>query len=166
VSRLKDVRKFGLLKISIGVVELYNFIKGPDRMNNMDRESANRINEEIERYKNALLYYRKFFGIFKLILFVLVIIIFMILKMNSKAYPALLRFKDSMVIMAITGSCFELYFFLDFRLYVEHKMSRYNQRREQFIMEWRKISGRPLLNLCAAYDNLGVSLLRTGRDGA
>ncbi len=75
---------------------------------------------------------------FKLILFVLVIIIVIILKMNGEAYPSLLRFKDSMVIMAIAGSCFELYFFVDFRLYVEHKMSLYKKRREQFIGNMEK----------------------------
>ena len=133
----------------------------------MDREFANRINEEVERYKNALLYYaklcewdsfkskagalfdyleaielseiqRKFFRVFKIILLGLVIIIVIILKMNGEAYPALLRFKDSIVIMAIAGSCFELYFFLDFRLYVEHKMSWYKKRREQFIRNMEK----------------------------
>lgn len=133
----------------------------------MHREFANRINEEVERYKNALLYYaklcewdsfkskagalfdyleaielseiqRKFFRVFKIILLGLVIIIVIILKMNGEAYPALLRFKDSIVIMAIAGSCFELYFFLDFRLYVEHKMSWYKKRREQFIRNMEK----------------------------
>ncbi len=71
---------------------------------------------------------------FKVILVVLVMIIVIILKMNGEAYPALLRFKNSMVITAIDGSCFELYFFLDFRLYVE-RMSWYKQRREQFIRD-------------------------------
>jgi hypothetical protein len=143
----------------------------------MDREFANRINEEIERYKNALLHYakqcewetfkskagalfdyleaielseiqRKFFRMFRLILFVLVIIIVIILKMNGETYPSLLRFKDSMIIMAIAGSCFELYFFLDFRLYVEHKMSWHEKRREQFIRniekDFREIIVQPL----------------------
>jgi len=123
----------------------------------MDQEFANRINEEIERYKNALLndarenewqgfkskagkhfdylegielseIQRKFSRMFKIILVVLVMIIVIILKMNGEAYPALLRFKDSMVITAIAGSCFEPYFFMDFRLYVEHKISWYKHK--------------------------------------
>jgi magnesium-transporting ATPase (P-type) len=133
----------------------------------MDHEFADRINEEIERYRKALLYYakqcdwdgfnskagmlfdyleaielseiqRKFFKIFKFILIVLTLIIVIILQMNGESYPSLLRFKDSMVIMAIAGSCFELYFFLDFRIYVEHKMSKYKQRRVQFIRNIEK----------------------------
>jgi hypothetical protein len=133
----------------------------------MNREFADRINEEVEQYKNALLYFaklcewenfkskagalfdyleaielseiqRKFFKVFKIILLVLVMIIVIILKMNGEAYPALLRFKGCMVIMAIAGSCFELYFFLDFRLYVEHKMSWYKKRKEQFIRNMEK----------------------------
>jgi len=133
----------------------------------MDLEFAHRIDEEIERYRNALLHYakqcewesfkskagalfdylekielseirRKFFRMFKIILIVLVMIIIIILKMNGETYPSLIRFKDSMIIMAIAGSCFELYFFLDFRLYVEHKMSRYEKRRGQFIANIEK----------------------------
>jgi hypothetical protein len=81
---------------------------------------------------------RKFFRMFKLILFVLALIIVVILKMDGNAYPALLRFKDSMVIIAIAGSCFELYFALDFRLYVDRKMNWYKQRREKFIRNMEK----------------------------
>jgi hypothetical protein len=133
----------------------------------MDYEFANRINEEIERFKNALLHHakqcewdsfkkkagilfdyleaielseieRKFFKIFRIILVVLAVAIVILWKMNGEAYPALLRFKDSLVIIAIAGSCFELYFFLDFRMYVEHKMSWYKKRREQFIRNIEK----------------------------
>jgi len=133
----------------------------------MDQEFANRINEEVERYRTALLrdakesewqsfkskagklfdyleaielseIQRKFFRMFNIILLALVLIIVIILKMNGEAYPALLRFKDSMVITAIAGSCFELYFFLNFRLYVKHKMSWYKKRREQFIRNMEK----------------------------
>jgi len=75
---------------------------------------------------------------FKIILIVLVMIIIIILKMNGEAHPSLMRYKDSMVIIAIAGSCFELYFFLDFRLCVEHKMSRYEKRRDQFITNIEK----------------------------
>ena len=165
VGRMKDVRKyrFADMSISSGIILLKNTTGRAD----MDEEYANRINEEIERYKNALLHdakqcewqsfkskagklfdyveaielseiQRKFFRMFKLILVVLVMIIVIILNMNGGAYPALLRFKDSMVITAIAGSCFELYFFVDFRLYVEHKMSWYKQRREQFIRDIEK----------------------------
>jgi hypothetical protein len=133
----------------------------------MDNELANRIDEEIERYKNALLYYakqcewdtfkskagtlfdyleaielsvleRKFFRIFKIILVVLAAAVVIIWKMNSDAYPALLRFKEPLVMIAIAGSCFELYFFLDFRMYVEHKMAWHRKRREQFIRNIEK----------------------------
>jgi hypothetical protein len=148
-----------------------------------DREFANRINEEIEQYKNALLHYakqcewehfkskagalfdyleaielseiqRKFFRMFILILFVRVIIIVIILKMNGEAYHSLLRFKDSMVIMAIAGSWFELYFFLNFRLYVEHKMSWHKKRREQFIRNMEKDLREIIVQPRVAFDNL------------
>lgn len=161
VGRLKDKRLFRFADISIRCEII--LLKNTTGRADMDQEFANRINEEVERYKNALLrdakesewqsfkskagklfdyleaielseIQRKFSRMFKVIFVVLVMIIVIILKMNGEAYPALLRFKNSMVITAIAGSCFELYFFLDFRLYVE-RMSWYKQRREQFIRD-------------------------------
>jgi hypothetical protein len=167
MNRLKNAEAAGLNVISIGGRGDIILLKDTTGRADMNDEFANRINEEVERYKNALLHYakqcewdsfkskagalfdyleaielseiqRKFFRMFRLILIVLVMIIVIILKMNGEAYPALLRFKDSLVITAIAGSCFELYFFLNFRLYVEHKMSWYKQRREQFIRNMEK----------------------------
>jgi hypothetical protein len=157
----------GLPVTSIGVGGDIILLEDTMGRADMDQNLANRMNEEIERYKNALLHdakqcewqsfkskagalfdyletielseiQRKFFRMFKLILVALVMIIVIILKMNGEAYPALLRFKDSLVITAIAGSCFELYFFVDFRLYVEHKVFWYKQRREQFIRNMEK----------------------------
>ncbi len=133
----------------------------------MDREFVKRIDEEVERYKNALLYYaklrewdtfkskagrlfdylealelsvleRKFFRIFRVVLGVLSAAVIIIWIMRGDASARLLRFKDLLVLIAIGGSCFELYFFVDFRVYVNHKMAWYRKRREQFIRDIEK----------------------------
>ncbi len=143
----------------------------------MDFEFANRINEEVERFKNALLHHakqhewdsfkskagtlfdyleaielseiqRKFFKIFRIILVALAVAIIVLWKMNGEAYPPLLRFKDFFAMIAIAGFCFELYFFVDFRIYVGNKMSWYKKRRERFIknieQDFKEIIVRPL----------------------
>ncbi|MGE5172730.1 MAG: hypothetical protein ACM3MD_02765 [Betaproteobacteria bacterium] len=128
----------------------------------MDRELYDKINEEVEGYRKALVHYaktcewdtfekkagtlfdylesieltvleQKFFKVFWIILVVLIGAVAVILKADSLVFPPLVKYKDPIVLLAIAASCFELYFFLDFRIYVEAKMSRYKKRREQFI---------------------------------
>lgn len=128
----------------------------------MDTESSNRLNEEVERYRKALIYYakacdwdtfkrkagnlfdylesielteleKKFFRIFRLILVVVVIATAFILKLDSGIFPSLVKYKQAFMMAALSACSFELYFYLDFRLYVKGKMSVYKQRRERFI---------------------------------
>lgn len=57
MSTLKDVRKLRFADIRIGSDII--LLKNTTGRRDMDREFANKINEEIERYKNALLHYAK-----------------------------------------------------------------------------------------------------------
>ncbi len=131
----------------------------------MDHGLNEKINKDVEQYRNALVYYararewetfekkagtlfdylesielseleRKFFAVFRIILVVLVLAVVALLKMNSMngdLFPALAQFRKTFLLAAVAGACFELYFYLDFRMYVEAKMSWYKKRREQFI---------------------------------
>lgn len=128
----------------------------------MDRELSDRIDEEVEGYRKALVHYaracewdtfekkagtlfdylesveltvleRKFFNIFRFILVALVGIVIIIMKLNGQALQAFVKYRDSIILAALAVSCFAVYFFLDFRIYVNAKMARYRKRREQFI---------------------------------
>ncbi len=128
----------------------------------MDRELSDRIDNEVEGYRKALVHYaktrewdtfekkagglfdylesvelkvleKKFFRIFRIILVVLIGAVAVIVEADSLVLPPLVKYKDPIVLLAISAFCFELYFFLDFRLYVRAKMSRYKKRRELFI---------------------------------
>ncbi|MGE5174102.1 MAG: hypothetical protein ACM3MD_09770 [Betaproteobacteria bacterium] len=128
----------------------------------MKKELAEQFNQEVDGYRNALLYCarkcdwesfkakagklfdyvesieyseieRRFFTVFTSILVVLCLAIIALFGVDFEANPELQRLKQSFVAAAIAGSSFEIYFFLDFRMYMDFKTSFYKKRREKFI---------------------------------
>lgn len=128
----------------------------------MNEQLARTFNEEIERYKNALLFYakkcewdtfkinagklfdyiesiemseieKKFLKISKVVIAILFLAVVIICRINPDIYPGLIKIKKVMTLSAVGGCSFELYFFLNFSKYMEQKMSFYKKRRERFI---------------------------------
>lgn len=128
----------------------------------MNKQLARTFNEEIERYKNALLFYakkcewdtfkinagklfdyiesieiseieKKFLKISKVVIAILFLAVVIICRINPDIYPGLIKIKKVMTLSAVGGCSFELYFFLNFSKYMEQKMSFYKKRRERFI---------------------------------
>ena len=128
----------------------------------MNKEFNNKFNEEINRYKKALLFYsrkcdwdtfkdnagrlfdycesieasaieKKFFKITKMIVAALIFMVIIIVKMNPDMYPRLARVNELMTLIAIATCCFEVYFFYNFRMYMKGKTIYYKKRREKFI---------------------------------
>lgn len=129
----------------------------------MENELYSKFNEEINRYRNSLLFYakkcdwetfkdnagrlfdycesfeltvleRKFFRISKIIIAVLFFMVILVVKMNPQIYPELARVNELMTVTAIATSCFEVFFLYNYRMYIKGKMSCYKKRRERFIM--------------------------------
>lgn len=128
----------------------------------MEKELGERFNDEVERYRRALLYYarkcdwetfktragslfdyvevielseieRKFFRIFRAVLVMLVAVLVAIANIDVSIHPALLRIRYTVIVLAVAGSCFELYFFLNFRMFMEAKSTLYKKRKDRFI---------------------------------
>ncbi len=128
----------------------------------MKKELAERFNEEVERYRRSLLQYarkcdwdkfkikagslfdyvevvevseveRRFFRIFRSVLVVLAAVVVAIANMNTGINPELLRIKYTIITLAIAGFCFELFFFLDFRMFMQSKSAYYKTRKDRFI---------------------------------
>lgn len=78
---------------------------------------------------------KKFFKIFKCILVVIVLSSLILFRVNPEWNPDIKSIKDFMVLMAVAGCCFELYFFMNFRAYLEYKTTFYRKRREKFIRD-------------------------------
>ena len=128
----------------------------------MKKELCRQFNEEVNRFRGSLLFYarmcdwdnfkivagrlfdyaesieiseveRRFFNWFKLILAGLLLIVFLVFKMNPEMYPWIERFKDNLTLIAAAGCCYEIYFFLNFRRYMQMKTFLAKKRRELFI---------------------------------
>lgn len=128
----------------------------------MENELYNKFNEEINRYRNSLLFYakkcdwdtfkvnagrlfdycesfelsvleKKFFRITKIVLTVLFFMVILIVKMNPNVYPELARVNELMTLAAVLTCFFEVFFMCNYRMYVKGKISCYKKRRERFI---------------------------------
>lgn len=133
----------------------------------MTKEIDRKINEQVTRYKNSLAFYAKicewdvfadnagklfdylesvemsefeskFFSISKVVATVLVLAVLFIIKFSAAAYPELLRFKEVLILFAIGGCCFEVYFLYNFRMYKKGKTIYYAKRRGRFIQDIKR----------------------------
>jgi hypothetical protein len=125
------------------------------------------FNQEVENYRKALLYHartsdwetfktkagkmfdyveaieyseleRRFLTNFNVILVVLIVIAVALFKVDFAVTPELMRLKNTMILAGLGVSSFELYFYLDYRLYMRVKTLHYPERREKFIRNIEK----------------------------
>lgn len=130
----------------------------------MKRQHAERFNQEVENHRRALLYYagkcdwetfqskagrlfdyvesiefreleRRFYSIFSLVLGFLVLAVIVLVTVDFQMHQELSRLKSAFVMSALAVSSFELYFYIDYRKYVDVKTRCYRKRRETFIRE-------------------------------
>jgi hypothetical protein len=78
---------------------------------------------------------KKFFKIFRSVLISLFIMTVLIFRMNFDIHPDIQRVREVIILIAIAGCCFELYFFMTFRMYMEKKNIFYKKRKEKFIRD-------------------------------
>lgn len=125
------------------------------------------FNQEVETYRKALLYHartsdwetfkakagkmfdyveaieyseleRRFFTNFNVILAVLAAIVVALFMVDFAVTPELMRLKNSMILASLGVSSFELYFYLDYKIYMKVKVRHYTDRRETFIRNIEK----------------------------
>ncbi len=128
----------------------------------MTKEFAHSFNDEIERYRNILLQYarkcewdaferiagkffdyvesielgeinNKFSRTFGVILLALLLSLIAIFWIDLASHPELTRLKEAIILLAIAVTCFELFFFFNFRTYVARKLSSFKKRRDSFV---------------------------------
>lgn len=128
----------------------------------MKRELAEQFSQEVDNYRKALLYYarkcdwetfktkagklfdyvesvefreleRRFFRVFSFILAVLVLAVVGLFSVDFGGHQDLMRLKNVFILSALAVSSFELYFFLDYRMYINFKTFSSKKRRENFI---------------------------------
>jgi len=128
----------------------------------MKKELAELFNQEVESYRSGLLYYaqkcdwetfedkagrlfdyvesiefkeleHRFFTVFNLILAFLVLALTILFSVDFQVHKELLRLKSGFILSALAVSSFELYFYIDYRLFIGIKTISYRKRREKFI---------------------------------
>ncbi len=128
----------------------------------MQKELADRFNDNVERYRLALLEHaskrewdrfktkagnlfdyvevvevseieRRFFRIFKSVLIVLVAVFGAIANMNTAVHPDLQQVRYSITVLAIAGICFEVYSYMTFRSFMIAKSLYRKKRKERFV---------------------------------
>lgn len=76
---------------------------------------------------------KKFFNISRVIMAVLIAVVFALFRIDPDIQWGTLRLREVMILTAIGGCGFELYFFINFKSYMVCKISNYKYRRERFI---------------------------------
>jgi hypothetical protein len=81
------------------------------------------------------------------ILAVLVVAVIALISINFEVHQDLLRHKYAFIMSAIAVSSYELYFYLDYRIYINFKNISFKKRRENFIrnikQDFRVYSAQP-----------------------
>ena len=155
----------------------------------MKHELNEIFNNEVDRYRKALLFYakqcqwdtfkanagrlfdyvestemseieRRFFNISKIIVAVISVLIVVILKLDITAFPEMTGLKK-LIILAALGICgFEIFFFFNFKWYKKHKTSFYKKRKERFIVDIE----RDFKNITVQEERYSVELERDLKD--
>lgn len=128
----------------------------------MKKELNDQFNREVDGYRNALLgdarksdwtafeakagklfdyvesierreLERRFYSAFSLILAALILAVIALFSINFEVSPELMRLKNTVMLAALATSSFELYFFINYRMYTGVRTSLYQERRENFI---------------------------------
>jgi Na+/H+ antiporter NhaC len=128
----------------------------------MKRGLEKQFNKDVENYRKALFYHarindwetfkakagrmfdyveaieyseleRRFFKNFYVILVMLIVIIVALFSINSGVTPELMRLKNAIVLVGLGMSSFEVYFYVDYKIYMKVKTVHYAERRERFI---------------------------------
>lgn len=130
----------------------------------MDRKLAEQFNNELKGYRSSLLYYakmsnwvefeakagrlfdyvetvefseleRRFFNIFNPILMVMAAVLLALLGLDFETHQGWLSLKNAFIFTVIAAITFELFFFLNYRVYIGRRTQYYKRRRRKFIQD-------------------------------
>ena len=130
----------------------------------MKKELFESFNAEVERYRKALLFYaktsewetfkkkaeslfdyiesieisevqRRFYLIFSLIFASLACMVILIFSIHFQVNAQLLQYRTPALLFAASIGCFEMYFYANFRYYMQVKAKFYEKRKERFILD-------------------------------
>jgi hypothetical protein len=99
---------------------------------NSFKVSAGKLFDYVESIEMAVLE-KKFFRISGVVMCILFLSVALIVGMSFDIKEEIIRIRKLMILAALMGSSFQLYFFVNFWRYMGQKMTYYERRRERFI---------------------------------
>ncbi len=128
----------------------------------MDERTANKLNDEISRYKRALIFFaktcdwfsfysnavtlfeylesvelsllkRKLHQVIEIITVALVLAVVIFSSVNITASPLLMKYRGPLVIIAAAAILFELFLLVELRLYTSIKTRNQQKRKDRFV---------------------------------
>jgi len=94
--------------------------------------NAGRLFDYVESIEMSVIE-KKFFRISRIIIIVLCLMVAFICKTHFDIHCGLERIREVMILLAIAGCSFQLYFYVNFRTYMDYKLTSYKRRRDSFI---------------------------------
>jgi len=94
--------------------------------------NAGKLFDYVESIEMSVLE-KKFYSISSVIIGVLVLVVVAVWRINPAIHCEIQRVRELMILAGIGGCSYQLYFFLNFRLYMDTKITSYKYRRERFI---------------------------------
>jgi hypothetical protein len=99
---------------------------------NSFKVGAGKLFDYVESIEMAVLE-KKFFRISGVVMCILFLSVALIVGMSFDIKEEIIRIRKLMILAALMGSSFQLYFFVNFWRYMGQKMTYYERRRERFI---------------------------------
>ncbi len=128
----------------------------------MTRELARQFNDEVERYRRSMLYFavkrdwdefksragglfeyvetveatereRRFYAVFSAIRAMLVLGVLIVLGVDPRVNAVWAEHRQMALMLSLAGCGFEVFFYVNFRTYVQARMAGYQRRRDAFI---------------------------------
>jgi hypothetical protein len=99
---------------------------------NTFKTNAGKLFDYVESIEMSVLE-KKFYNISTVIIGVLILVVVAVYKINPAIHCEVARVREVMVLIGIGGCSFQLYFYVNFRMYMDHKTTSYKYRRERFI---------------------------------
>jgi hypothetical protein len=94
--------------------------------------NAGKLFDYVESIEMSVLE-KKFYSISSVIIFVLVLLVVALWWISPFIHCEIPKIRELMIISGVGGCSYQLYFFLNFRTYMDGKITSYKCRRERFI---------------------------------
>ncbi len=118
----EEVDKYRIILLSCAKKSEWNTFKA----------NAGRLFDYVESIEMSVLE-KKFYSISSVIMAVLVLVVVAVWRLNPAIHCEIGKIRELMILAGIGGCSYQFYFFLNFRMYVNGKITSYKCRRERFI---------------------------------